>query len=1257
MRKHPNRETWVSRGFLGAALLGLASAQAQTVIPESVALPASALDKTKPGFSVRVFQATGPELPNTLVRTEDQIAGLLINPATGQPHANIADLSGFNPDGTYDEPATISYGAAFFPGIPGTEFTVNNIALEAITYVELNPGTYTMVVNSDDGFRVSTGNVMDRLAEIRLGEFDGGRGAGDTVFSFTVTKAGVYPFRLIYEQGGGGYSVNWYTAENGNPANRVLLNDLGGTPSYRALRPGAVTAGPAISAVSPLPNSLNVAPSAGITAIIKDGSTAFNAASFRLLRNGTDVTAQATIGPKSGNATKITYRPSTLPPALAVEEYTLVFDDPTATGGRREARMTYTVAPYANYNLPEPIWLETFDGIPEGTLPTGWTTVTPFFPGGFEDLDDPNSDSYLQWVVISRQRVVDIGAANRWDAGRRLNTPEAYINGQRVESLIQGQFAYHESDVRGGSQYAELFSPTINLSGKTDVHLVYHSIYEQNQDNIAGVEYSVDGGTTWLPVVYMLDVPDILTNPDGTVDVVRTFDTQYGDVARYTDPVTGEEVGGSYGAFVKAARSTWPNLGPYISGRINDNPTESKRIEKFRLPEADNKSAVKLRFFQAGTASWYFGVDNVGLYSITTIDPPSLTQQPANLTRIVGSPAIFEVGASGQQLSYQWQKGTEDIPGATAATLTIAAVKPADAGQYRCVITNPGGSVTSAYATLTVLQVPADAASLRNGLEVYLPFENNYNDASGNNRNGTPVGNPTFAAGKVGSAAVKVSSVRADNNYNFVTLGQNDSVPFGQTSDFTVAFWMKTERTAGDPSIVANKNWASGNNVGWTIGTQTDGRIEWNYRRTGADGLSRKDLDLIQRGNLLNTPNWVHVTVVWKINGDAETYFNGELVDARSIAPGTGDIFDSALSLNLGQDGTGSYGSGEWDGLLDEVAIWSRALTSDEVLTLYGFGLFGDSILAPPINSQLGAHLKFDGDFQDASGAGNHGTAVGAPTFTGGVSGQGVRLNTDKPNSVFNYVTLGNAPGVRFGETADFSVSFWAKLNGWNADPALLANKNWGSGNNVGWVIATDGDGRVQWNYRRRDPDSTRRDFDSVGGIFSDNAWHHVVVVFGINDQAVTYVDGLEVALDRNGAPARKDLTPSTGTLFDPALRLNIGQDGTGAYSDVDLFDAVMDEVALWNRKLSAREVALIYSRGLAGQSLDGTGTPPSEAPVMTYTVANGQLTLNWQGTGFTLQENSNLGNAAGWTAVAGAGANSATVPIATGIKFYRLVK
>lgn len=913
------------RVYLGLGLLSLAGAQAQTVIPESVALPSAALDKTKPGFVVRVFQATGPQLPNTLARTEDQIAGVLINPATGQPYPNIADLSLFNPDGTYTEEGTIAYGGTFFPGIPGTEFTTINIAMEAITYLELNPGTYTMVVNSDDGFRVTTGHVRDRLDEIKLGEFDGGRGASDTVFKFTVTKAGVYPFRLIYEQGGGGYTVNWYTADNNDPSARVLLNDFGGLSAYRALKPGSVTTGPAIVWVAPQPNAINASPSAGLSAIIEDGSVALDPTSVKLFRNGTEVTSATTIGPKTGNRTRIRYTPATLPEPQAVEEYKLVYDDPTREGGKREAIVRYTVAPYANYILPEPIWLETFDGIPEGTLPAGWTTVSPIPGNGIEDLNDPNSDSYLVWVVISRDRVASITS---WNPNHRLNTPEAYINGQRVASLIQGQFAYHESDIRGGSQYAELFSPEINLTGKTNIYLVYHSIYTQNQDNIAGVEYSIDGGATWLPVVYMLDVPDILKNPDGSIDVIRTFDTTYGDVARYTDPDTGEEKGGSYGAFVKAPRSMWPELGPYISGRINDDQWESKRIEKFRLPQADNQARVKLRFFQAGTASWFFGVDNVGLYSITGPQLPEITKQPTGGHFSAGSTVTLEVTATGTEpLAYQWRRNGVDIPGATTATYVINNITAAAAGEYTVVVSNAAGAVTSTKAVVTVFSGP-----INENLVVHLKLDGNLTDASGRNNHGTAVGAPVFAAGKVGPQAMQLAS-----DADYVTLGTPADLNFGTDTDFSIAFWTKVVTWSGDPSFIGNKNWNSGGNPGYVLATDSDGHFQWNL--AGPPG-SRKDYD--GPPGTFSDNAWHHIVVTFQRSGLASTYVDGVLKDARPLTASANNVDTPAgLATNIGQDGTGTYGPRFSDVWFDDLGIWRRTLTPQEVAAIYEAGQAG----------------------------------------------------------------------------------------------------------------------------------------------------------------------------------------------------------------------------------------------------------------------------------------------------------------------------
>ena len=87
---------------------------------------------------------------------------------------------------------------------------------------------------------------------------------------------------------------------------------------------------------------------------------------------------------------------------------------------------------------------------------------------------------------------------------------------------------------------------------------------------------------------------------------------------------------------------------------------------------------------------------------------PFITDQPENAIVTESNTAKFSVTATGENLSYQWQSKTDDtdwtnISGATSAEYTIEATTPDMNGtQYRCVVTNNGGSVNSEEVTLTV---------------------------------------------------------------------------------------------------------------------------------------------------------------------------------------------------------------------------------------------------------------------------------------------------------------------------------------------------------------------------------------------------------------------------------------------------------------------------------------------------------------------------------------------------------------------------
>jgi hypothetical protein len=94
--------------------------------------------------------------------------------------------------------------------------------------------------------------------------------------------------------------------------------------------------------------------------------------------------------------------------------------------------------------------------------------------------------------------------------------------------------------------------------------------------------------------------------------------------------------------------------------------------------------------------------------TLTVNSPPSITDQPDNLTVCAGSSASFSVTATGTALTYQWRKDGSNISGATSSTLTINPAGTGDAGSYDVVVSGTcSPSATSVAVTLTVNTLPA----------------------------------------------------------------------------------------------------------------------------------------------------------------------------------------------------------------------------------------------------------------------------------------------------------------------------------------------------------------------------------------------------------------------------------------------------------------------------------------------------------------------------------------------------------------------
>ena len=254
-------------------------------------------DTSKPGFIWSVF-ANQANTINSKERTVDALAGRVTD-AFGVLLENLADtnaqgvalapaspLSSSNATARFEIATVINLhhtggsSSGIFapddqmPGLPATDFSNNGIAAEVITYLNLPAGLTRMGLRSDDAFWMTAGKVYDAFDAINVGT----RRTDETILYVNVQEAGVYPFRVIYENGGGGGFIEWYTLKPDDTT--VLVNDTvnGGVAAYRASTTSIptyvkrVAPEPAPRQVNRTSPSLQIELSDGTTTTVGDGS-------------------------------------------------------------------------------------------------------------------------------------------------------------------------------------------------------------------------------------------------------------------------------------------------------------------------------------------------------------------------------------------------------------------------------------------------------------------------------------------------------------------------------------------------------------------------------------------------------------------------------------------------------------------------------------------------------------------------------------------------------------------------------------------------------------------------------------------------------------------------------------------------------------------------------------------------------------------------------------------------------------------------
>lgn len=312
--------------------------------------------------------------------------------------------------------------------------------------------------------------------------------------------------------------------------------------------------------------------------------------------------------------------------------------------------------------------------------------------------------------------------------------------------------------------------------------------------------------------------------------------------------------------------------------------------------------------------------------------------------------------------------------------------------------------------------VQAQTADVTNGLVGHWKFDEGSGtsavDSSGNNNIGTLTNGPTWTTGKIGGA------LSFDGTDDYVqTIGNELNV----ANNITMAAWIKADAT-NMRHIIWQGN-ASGNGGG------AEEEISLNTGNT-TDGASNRLQFFIEGTNddinittsFSDTTTWNHVVGVVSgldtVAPQAQLYLNGISVGSDSADIISRTSWDT--NLRIGRPGLSTR---LFDGLIDEVRVYNRALTASEISTLYNYTGGPPDTIAPSISLT-----------EPASGAAISGTITVSANASDNVGVAGVQFKLDGNN-------LGGEDA-----TSPYSIS-WNTTTASNGSHTLTATARDAAGN------------------------------------------------------------------------------------------------------------------------------------------------------------------------------------------------------------------
>jgi len=451
-------------------------------------------------------------------------------------------------------------------------------------------------------------------------------------------------------------------------------------------------------------------------------------------------------------------------------------------------------------------------------------------------------------------------------------------------------------------------------------------------------------------------------------------------------------------------------------------------------------------------------------------------------------------------------------------------------------------------------------------------------DTSGQNNTGTLTNmsqstSPTI--GKIGQG------LNFDGSNDYVNVGT--SLDF--TSPFTMTAWIKPKTVSTGVSVY------DGDNIIHKGGAASDPPYNKQLTLFGTNELgwfsetASTNYVVITTGDAIIVNTWQLVTAVY--NGTNMTlYVNG-------IAKGGPTAIEapSAGSENVYLGGqTGGLGT-SFDGTIDDVRIYNRALSIAEVEDLYRMGTATVNASTNALNtSGLVGQWSFDGKQTvwtsstaattlDTSGQGNTGTLTNMSQSTSPVVGKiGQALTFDGTD---DFVNMGNVNS--FERTDQFSYGGWVY---WTSDVAggILAKMDASGGTPTyrGYdVILVNSADAVSPNSAKVHMINTwstnAMAVLTPTNSMSRNVWKHVFVTY----DGSSNVSGIKIYINGVSQTLTTQFNALSATIVN-TVNLRIG----GRYSGVSTVNAPfpgrIDDVRVYNRVLSTAEIADLYTMGTA---------------------------------------------------------------------------